>query len=99
MGRDQKKYILKEALRGLIPDEVMFRPKMGFGVPIEAWFRNDLTKYIRSILLSKNIEKRGLFKRQEIERIIDSHAKTKVNFANQIWALLTLELWFREYFD
>lgn len=98
-GRDQKKYILKEALRGLIPDEVMFRPKMGFGVPIEAWFRGDLTSYVRSILLSKKFEQRGLFRRSAVKEILDNHTRTKVNYANQIWALLTLELWFREYFD
>ncbi len=98
-GRDQKKYILKEALRGLIPDEVMYRPKMGFGVPIEAWFRGDLNQYIRSILMSKKMSLRGLFKSDSVREIIEGHEKTKINFANQLWALLTLELWFREYFD
>ncbi len=98
-GRDDKKYILKEALRGVIPDDVMFRPKMGFGVPIEQWFRGDLDAYIRSILLSKRLTDRGLFKPEVIEQILNQHQQTKVNYARQIWALLTLELWFREYFD
>lgn len=98
-GRDQKKYILKESLRGLVPDEVMFRPKMGFGVPIEAWFRSDLDAYMRGVLLSGRSLSRGLFEKNAIEAILTSHQTTKVNFANQIWALLTLELWFREYFD
>lgn len=98
-GRDQKKYILKEALRGIVPDEVMFRPKMGFGVPIENWFRGDLDQYIRDILLSERSLTRGLFKRESVEKILSEHQTTKVNFANQIWAILTLELWFQEYFD
>jgi asparagine synthase (glutamine-hydrolysing) len=98
-GRDNKKYILKEALRGLVPDEVMFRPKMGFGVPIEHWFRGDLAGYTEDLLLSPKLEQRGLFKREEMKRILYGHQHTKVNFANQIWALLTLELWFQEYFD
>lgn len=98
-GRDQKKYILKEALRGIVPDEVMFRPKMGFGVPIENWFRGDLDYYMRDILLSDRSLNRGLFKREAVEKILFDHQTTRVNFANQIWALLTLELWFREYFD
>ncbi len=98
-GRDQKKYILKEALRGLVPDAAMFRPKMGFGVPIEQWFRGDLDQYMRQILLSERSLGRGLFRRESIEKILSDHQTTKVNFANQIWALLTLELWFREYFD
>lgn len=98
-GRDQKKYILKEALRGLIPDEVMFRKKMGFGVPIEHWFRGNLDSYIREIVLSERSIDRGLFKRDAVEKILTEHQTTKINYANQIWALLTLELWFREYFD
>jgi asparagine synthase (glutamine-hydrolysing) len=98
-GRDEKKYILKEALRETLPDEILFRPKMGFGVPIEDWFRGDLDAYIRSILLSKRSLQRNLFRGEAIEAILSGHQTTKVNFANQIWALLTLELWFREYFD
>jgi asparagine synthase (glutamine-hydrolysing) len=72
---------------------------MGFGVPIENWFRGSLDQYIRTILLSERSLKRGLFKRESVENILTNHQRTKVNFANQIWALLTLELWFREYFD
>lgn len=98
-GMNQKKYILKEALRGILPDEVMFRKKMGFGVPIEHWFRGDLDGYIRNILLSDRSESRGLFRRSEVEAIIRAHQSTGVNYAAQLWALLTLELWFREYFD
>ncbi len=98
-GMNQKKYILKEALRGILPDEVMFRKKMGFGVPIEQWFRGDLDGYIRNILLSDRSASRGLFRRPEIAAIIQAHQSTSVNYATQLWALLTLELWFREYFD
>lgn len=98
-GRDQKKYILKEALRGVIPDEVMFRPKMGFGVPIEQWFRGDLYDYAEKMLLSPKALKRDLFDSEAIRGILGRHRSTKVNYANQIWALLTLELWFQEYFD
>lgn len=98
-GRDQKKYILKEALRGLVPDEVMFRPKMGFGVPIEQWFRGDLHSFAKKILTGRAARERGLFKPSAVEAILNRHQTTKVNFANQIWALLTLELWFEEYFD
>lgn len=98
-GRDNKKYLLKEALRGLVPDEVMFRPKMGFGVPIEDWFRGNLTGYTEDVLLSPRLAARGMFRTDEIKRILTAHQGTKVNYANQIWALLTLELWFREYFD
>lgn len=98
-GFNDKKYILKEALRGILPDEVMFRPKMGFGVPIDAWFRGELKDYAAEKLLDGQLVKRGLFKRSAIENILHTHASTDVNFSPHIWALLTLELWFEEYFS
>lgn len=98
-GSNNKKYILKEALRGLVPGEVMFRPKMGFGVPIEIWFRGELKDYVKNILLSEKALARGLFKKEAIKDIIDEHADTQINHAHRLWALITLELWFQEYFD
>lgn len=98
-GANDKKYILKKALEGLVPNEVMYRPKMGFGVPIEHWFRGQLNDYIREILLSEKAASRGIFDQSAIRALIDEHANTKINHAHRLWALLTLELWFREYFD
>lgn len=97
-GLDNKKYILKEALRGIIPDEVMFRPKMGFGIPIADWFRNELKDYTREKLLNGRLIKDNLFRKEYIEHILDRHCNTGINFSPHIWALLTLELWFEEYF-
>jgi asparagine synthase (glutamine-hydrolysing) len=97
-GLNNKKYILKEALRGIIPDEVMFRPKMGFGVPINDWFRNELKDYTREKLLNGRLIKDQLFRKEYIEHILDQHCNTSINFSPHIWALLTLELWFEEYF-
>lgn len=98
-GRNQKKYILKQALRGILPEEVMFRSKMGFGVPIEAWFKGKLHGYAKKVLTSRKFTDRDLFRREAIEEILQQHQDTKINFANQIWALLTLALWFEEYFN
>ncbi len=98
-GFNNKKYILKEALRGIIPDEVMFRPKMGFGVPIDAWFRGELKQYASDKLTQGILVKRKLFKQSAIQEILHTHTTTDVNFSPHIWALLTLELWFEEYFD
>lgn len=97
-GFNDKKFIFKEALRGLVPDEVMFRPKMGFGVPIDNWFREELKDYARNVLLSEKALGRDFFKKEEIENILDSHSTTAVNYSPRIWALLTLELWMEEFF-
>lgn len=98
-GLNNKKYILKEALRGLVPDKVMFRPKKGFGVPLDVWFKKDLKQYCRDILLSEKAVSREIFKKEKIAEILDTHMNTEINYANKIWALLTLELWFQEFFD
>lgn len=97
-GLNNKKYILKEALRGILPNEIMFRSKMGFGVPIDTWFRRELKDYTREKLLDGELVRRDLFKRSAIESILKKHTSTNVNFSPHIWALLTLELWFEEFF-
>ncbi len=98
-GRNDKKYILKEALRGIVPDEVMFRKKMGFSIPVHSWFRNELKGYAYETLLSEKAASRGIFKREALKRFLDTHMTTNLQFGYHIWALITLELWFQEYFD
>jgi asparagine synthase (glutamine-hydrolysing) len=98
-GFNDKKYILKQALRGLVPDEVMFRPKMGFVVPLDSWFKGDLSAYVEKILLSKKALSRNLFNKEYIAHLLTEHKQIKMNHSSRIWAMLSLELWFREYFD
>lgn len=93
------KYILKEALRGILPDEVLFREKMGFGVPIDHWFRNELKDMAYDILLSEKAMARGYFKKEAVKRILDEHTSNKWNWHNHIWNLLMLELWHRMFID
>jgi asparagine synthase (glutamine-hydrolysing) len=88
---------LKEVLRGIVPDEVMDRPKMGFGVPLHEWFRNELKTYSYDTLLSEKSIGRKIFKREALQKFLDSH--DRIDQGYRIWALLTLELWFQEYFD
>lgn len=98
-GFNNKKYILKKALGGLIPDKILYRKKMGFRVPISEWLKNDLRKYAHDILLSEKAIRRGLFKKDRLEEILKKHCETNIDYSRHIWALLTLELWFKEYFD
>lgn len=97
-GLNNKKYILKSALRGILPDEILFRPKMGFGVPIDHWFRHELKDYAAEKLLRGELVKRGLFKPAALQDLLHQHTSTGINFSPHIWALLTLECWFEEYF-
>ena len=96
---DETKHILKRTVRPLLPEEIVTRPKRGFTVPIEQWFRRELRGYAREVLLSGAARQRGLFNAVEVERLLEEHATGARQWHNQIWALLMLELWFQEFMD
>jgi asparagine synthase (glutamine-hydrolysing) len=93
------KYILKEALKEILPDEVLFREKMGFGVPIDYWFRNELKEMAYDTLLSDRAMQRSYFKKEVVNKILDEHTSGRWNWHNHIWNLLMLELWHRMFID
>jgi len=95
----QKKYILKETFKGLIPDENIYRKKMGFGVPIGTWFRKELKGLLTESLLSKRFLDRGYFDREVVKELVKSHLESKHDYSFQLWALLMLELWHRRFID
>ncbi len=92
------KYILKESARGLLPDEIIDRKKHGFGVPLGAWLRKDISP-VRDILLSQTARERGLLNMQVVERLIDEHASGQRDHNRQLWTLLTLESWHQQFID
>jgi asparagine synthase (glutamine-hydrolysing) len=93
------KYILKQAIRDLLPAALLDRRKMGFGVPLAQWFRNQLAAYVRDILLSERAAQRGLVNRDAVAGIIEQHQKGVRDHSAQIWALLSLEEWCRAWWD
>lgn len=94
-----KKYIFKRAVRGLLPDEIIDRPKMGFGVPLVHWFRHELREMAYDLLLSPQAVGRGYFHRQVVQRLLDEHARGVQNWHYQLWNLVMLELWHRMFID
>lgn len=93
----ETKYILKKAMEGILPDEILYRRKMGFGVPLVHWFKKDLTEYARDILLSKQARERGLFNVAYVETVLDTHQKKGRDLSARIWALLFFEQWCRNW--
>ena len=93
------KYILKKALVKKLPDEILSRGKMGFGIPIDKWFRGELKDYSREILMSDKSIKRGYFKRESVKKLLDDHCRERANNGARIWSLLNLELWHRIFVD
>ncbi|HAW50334.1 TPA: asparagine synthase (glutamine-hydrolyzing) [bacterium] len=93
------KYILKKALSNILPKEVLTRDKMGFGVPIGKWFRNEFKNYIYEVLLDDRAKKRGYFNMDEVKRILDEHTSGRKNYGYPIWTLLFLEVWHNAFID
>ena len=99
MNRFRPKYLLKKVAARLVPPEVVYRRKMGFGVPIAHWFRGEMKDFVRDVLLSPASLSRGVFRPKTIEMYIDQHIRGEVDHATPIWTLLMLELWYRRFID
>lgn len=93
----QTKYILKKSLEGLIPKEILYRPKMGFSVPLSHWFTGHLKPYTLDQLLKDGSILKQLFKSEEIVRMLSTHSLSH-DFGPKLWSLLTLQLWWDHYF-
>jgi asparagine synthase (glutamine-hydrolysing) len=93
------KVIFRKAMKDILPKSILNRPKRGFSVPLDRWFRGQLKDLIRDILLSRRATERGYFSRDAVEAIIDAHTKGPADHQNQLWSFLMLELWHRMFID
>jgi asparagine synthase (glutamine-hydrolysing) len=93
------KHIFKQAVRGLIPDELLDRPKQGFGVPIPQWINSELRGRIRETLTEKQTEQRGYFDPGYVNLMLDEHEKHRRDHSAQLWSLFMFELWHRTFAD
>ena len=93
------KFILKKAFSDLLPPTILKRKKMGFGVPISRWFRNELKGYVYEILLDRKTLDRGYLRKEGVQRLLDEHVSLRYDHSAKIWALLFLEIWFRVFMD
>ncbi len=93
------KFILKKAFSDLLPETILKRKKMGFGVPVSRWFKKELKEYVYEILMDSRTLNRGYFRREGIERLLDEHIASRYDHSAKIWALLILEIWFRVFMD
>src|SRR5262249_20423536 len=93
------KVALKRALRGLLPDEVLDRRKMGFNAPVDRWLRGELKEMSYDLLLSLRARGRGYFQPRFVERMLREHSLGTRNWHTQIWNLMMLESWQRTFVD
>ncbi|MCW5960782.1 MAG: asparagine synthase (glutamine-hydrolyzing) [Pyrinomonadaceae bacterium] len=95
----RSKYIFKKALEGLVPDEILYREKQGFGVPIAEWINSRLRDRINGALLEKRTLERGYFNENYIKTLIDEHSRNRRDHSRSLWILWMLELWHRKFVD
>lgn len=93
------KVILKRAVKGLLPSEILNKPKSGFGLPLVKWFRNNLAPMLKETLLDETSKRRGLFEQHLFQKMVNEHIDGSRDWSNRLWAFLFLELWFREFVD
>jgi asparagine synthase (glutamine-hydrolysing) len=93
------KYILKKAMEGILPDEIIYRPKKGFPTPLELMFRNELKDYATQLLTEDRTVSRGYFKQKQILKILDEHSRSIVDHHKVMWQLIVLEEWHRSFID
>lgn len=92
-----KKYILKSIVHDYIPKELMDRPKMGFSIPLNEWFGDELKKYVLEYLDSKKIAKTGVLNVEEVEKLKKQWLENSNFSANKIWLVLTFMMWYERW--
>ncbi|HYG10699.1 MAG TPA: asparagine synthase-related protein, partial [Pyrinomonadaceae bacterium] len=95
----KRKYILKRAAESLLPKEIVWRKKAGFGAPVRSWLRGALRMMVEDLLSEETVRRRGLFRPAEVRRIIDANLSGREDYNLQVFQLLTLELWQRAFMD
>jgi asparagine synthase (glutamine-hydrolysing) len=95
----ENKSLLKKVGAKLVPREVLYRKKMGFGVPITHWLRGEMKELLCDSLLSEKFAARGIVKRSEVEKLVREHLSAEKDNVWQLWTLLMLELWFQRFID
>ncbi len=99
LRRTTRKYIFKRSMDGVLPSDVIWRPKAGFGAPVRSWLSGDLKPMVDDLLSPATVAARGHFDPDEVQRLIAANESGQEDNALRIWALLTLELWQRKFID
>ncbi len=97
-GREGK-WIFKRAMEGVLPHDVIYRPKTGFGVPLRRWLRHELKPLVDDVLSPTSLQRRGLFDPEAVAALRAADAAGRVDAAYPILALCSIEVWCRRFVD
>jgi asparagine synthase (glutamine-hydrolysing) len=93
----QLKYVLKRAFKDMLPEEVLTRGKMGFGVPLGHWMRHDLRDFSHDLLLGSSSKIQGFVQPARVQGLLREHQEGLQDHGQKIWVLLSLEVWLRNF--
>lgn len=99
LGFGRSKYLLKRLAERYVPSDVLYRPKMGFALPIDAWFRTRLRPHLEAIVLGERALSRGYFNPEVVRRLVADHVAGRAQHGHRLWTLLWLELWHQMFVD
>jgi asparagine synthase (glutamine-hydrolysing) len=92
------KHLLKQAVKGILPDNIINRKKQGFWAPVDEWLRHDWFSFTKSTILDNKLTGSDLFNKSFITGMLENHRSGKRNEGKRLFALLTLALWHNKYF-
>jgi asparagine synthase (glutamine-hydrolysing) len=95
----RSKFLFKRAMRGILPNRILDRPKKGFGIPVADWFRGPLREQMLSVLSPERITREGFFDPAAVGRLIDDHLEGRRDNRKQLWTLFAFELWHDGYLN
>ena len=93
------KWVLKKAMEPLLPHDVIYRPKTGFGVPLRRWLRHELKELVDDMLSSETLHRRGLFDPIAVAELVTEDRAGRVDAAYTILGLICIEIWCRRFLD
>lgn len=93
------KSILKRAAERVLPKDIIYRPKSGFGAPLRYWLKNDLSDFVDNLLSKESINKRGIFNAEKVQQLMADDRAGKADYSYPIFALLCFEIWCQQFLD
>jgi asparagine synthase (glutamine-hydrolysing) len=93
------KWLLKKAMEPALPNDVLYRPKMGFAVPLARWFRGPLRERVRTALLGDRLASTGYFDQACLRQLLDQHQSGKRDYSAPLWTLLMFDAFLRNVVD
>jgi asparagine synthase (glutamine-hydrolysing) len=93
------KFLLKEAMKPRLPEDILFRPKMGFAVPLARWFRGPLRERVRQAVLGPRLAATGWFNQDYLRHLVDAHQSGASDYSSPLWTLVMYEAFLRNVLD